>query len=63
MSASLTYCRVCRTAKSENKRLGRREIRIYHKLLRRISKRTVIEGMNDERIDKMTNFNEYTEGV
>lgn len=41
MSATLNYCRYCPTAKKENKRRGRKEIRIYHKLLRRISVRVV----------------------
>lgn len=41
MAASLSYCRYCPTGKRENKRVGRKEIRIYHKLMRRINKEIV----------------------
>lgn len=43
MAASLTYCPACPAGKKENKRISLKERRIYHKLLRRISKQIVCE--------------------
>lgn len=46
MAASLSYCRYCPIGKRENKRISRKEIQIYHKLIRRINKEFARKEMN-----------------
>lgn len=41
MAASLSYCPGCPLGKNENKRLSKMERRSYHKLLRRIARRSI----------------------
>jgi hypothetical protein len=47
MAASLSYCPVCPAGKRENKRTSKVERRIYHKLLRRIQHRIVVQETMD----------------
>lgn len=43
MAASLVSCPACPAGKKENKRINKRERRIYHKLLRRIGREVVAD--------------------